>query len=205
MTHTKALLAALLATVSLSGCALMNPTAIHELKPNQAYVVDTDASRRAILVVPRPDGHGVYVCAEPSPDVALQLTDQILTQAALSNPNVSAEVQVQFATTVVELAKRSQTLMFLRESMFRLCEQSINQSLSSDQVMTLYEDAMKTALTLAQAELAQQQASQTKSMADLARALQDPQIRALWQQMFGQAPVIAASLPGAGPDAGTTK
>ena len=177
-----------LATISLSGCAVMNPTRVHVLKPNQPYVVDTDASRRAILVIPRPDGTGVYVCAEPSPDVALQITNQILAQAALQNQNVSAQVQVQFATTVVELAKRSQTLMFLREAMFRLCEQSINQNLNAQQVMSLYDEAMKTALTLAQAELAQNQAAQTKNTADLAKALADPQVRAMWQQTFGQAP-----------------
>ena len=186
--RTKSIAMVLLA-IALTGCAVMNPTRVHVLKPNQPYVIDTDASRRAILVIPRSDGKGVYVCAEPSPDVALQLTSQILAQVALQNPNISAEVQAQFATTVIELAKRSQTLMFLRESMFRLCEQSINQNLNAEQVMALYQEAMKTALTLAQAELAQHQADNTKNMADLAKALADPQVRAVWQKAFGKPPV----------------
>jgi len=53
--------------------------------------------------------------------------------------------------------------------------------LKPEQVMQLYELAVKTALKMAEAELAKQQA-------DLAKRLADPAVRDLWKQVFGEPP-----------------
>jgi hypothetical protein len=171
-------LAALLASsLVLSGCAsFYPPTNTHELTSGKAYWIDTDASRRGIVVLPRADGKGVQVCAEPSPDVALQTITQIMAQVTLNNPQVDAKTQLEFSTAVIDLSKRSQTILFLREVLFRLCEQSVNNNLSSDQVMQLYELAVKTSLVLAQGELA-------KHQADLALRLSDPAVRKMWNEV----------------------
>ncbi|RTL42389.1 MAG: hypothetical protein EKK48_10365 [Candidatus Melainabacteria bacterium] len=178
------LVVALVASTLLSGCASFNPPAnTHELTVGKAYWIDTDATRRGIVVLPRADGKGMQVCSEPSPDVALQTVTQLMAQVSLSNPQVDAKTQLEFSTAVIDLSKRSQTLQFLRETLFRLCEQSLNNNLSSDQVMQLYELAVKTALVMAQSELAKQQGQLVKQQADLSRLLADPAVRKMWSEM----------------------
>jgi len=88
---------------------------------------------------------------------------------------------MEFKTAIVNLSQRTQTLLFLRESLFRICEQSANQSLSSEQVTKLYELAITTALKLAEADL-------VKNQSELVRELSDPKVREVWQQVFGAAP-----------------
>ena len=52
----------------------------------------------------------------------------------------------------------------------------MNQNLSSEQIFVLYQQVMQTSLKLAEAELA-------KNKADLAKALKDPAVRHLWEQL----------------------
>lgn len=169
--------------LALSGCASMRaPVNVHPIENSQNPTwIEVDASRRGVIILPRPDGKGHYVCAEPSPDIAVATITRILAEAKIENPNIDAKTQLEFQTAVIELTKRTQTIVFLREAMYRLCEQSINQNLSPEQVMRLYETTLKTALTLAQADAA-------KNQADLAKYLSDPQVRDLWTEIFGAPP-----------------
>jgi len=176
-------LASTAALLILSGCASFQAsTAVHPLAANQPSFIDMDASRRGVVVLPRPDGRGYYACSEPSPDVAVETVTRILAEIKLSNgSNIDAKTEMEFKTAIVNLSQRTQTLLFLRESLFRICEQSANQNLSSDQVTKLYELAITTALKLAEADLA-------KNQTELARELSDPKVRDLWQQVFGAQP-----------------
>ncbi|MGH9554123.1 MAG: hypothetical protein ACRD3W_32395, partial [Terriglobales bacterium] len=177
--------------LSLTGCAnLTSPARDHALTPGVPYWMDYDASRRGTLVIPRPDGTGVTVCAEPSPDIALNLVTSILADVQLNNPNVDPKVQLEFQQSVVELTQRSETISFLRESLYRMCEQSMNGNLSSADVKELYEIALKTSLALAQADA-------TKQQSKLAETLKDPAVRALWDKFMQDTP--AASQPPAVP------
>lgn len=173
------LIVTLLLSLALTGCAAFQaPVKVHPIESaDRPSFVEVDATRRGVLVVPRPDGHGYYVCSEPSPDVALTYVNKILAEIKANNPNVDAKTQLEFSTAVIDLSKRSQTILFLREVMFRLCEQSINQQLPPEQVSRLYEMAVQTALKMAEAELA-------KNQADLAKRLQDPAVRELWNQLI---------------------
>jgi hypothetical protein len=72
-------------------------------------------------------------------------------------------------------------------SMF-VCEQSINQNLTAEQVTKLYELSITTALKLAEADAA-------KNQADLARELADPKVREIWQQVFGAPPTVTPKAP----------
>lgn len=177
-------------TLTLGGCASMRaPVKLHPIEdPSKPHWVEVDASRRGVLIVPRPDGKGFLTCSEPSPDIALSVVATLIAEVKLTNPNIDAKTQLEFSQAVIDLSKRSQTLLFLRESMLRLCEQSLNQNLSSDQVMTLYQEAMKTALKMAEAEL-------TKQQADLAKQLQNPAVRDLWNQTFGVPAQDTAATP----------
>jgi hypothetical protein len=162
---------------SLQGCAnLTSPARMRAIKKNQAYWFDYDASRRgAILLSRKTDGFNMAMCAEPSPDVALEFANKILVEAQAKG--VDAKVQGEFSSDVVELAKRSQTIMFLREAMFRLCEQSLNNKFTSQEVLKLYEMVINTSLKFAEAELADKQA-------DLARQVKDPETRKFMEELF---------------------
>jgi len=175
---TPLLIAGVLATLALTlaGCAVAPSVRVHPIVASQPSVVDLDASARAIIILPRPDGKGNFVCSEPSPDVAMSAIASMVAQVKLANPNVDASTQAQFQTAVIDLAHRSQVLQFEREALFRLCEQSMNQNLSSDQIFQLYQVAMQTALKMAESEL-------TKNKADLAKTLRDPEVRKLWNQL----------------------
>lgn len=171
----KIALAAIIVT-ALAGCAVNPAVSTHPIALGQPTVLTTDASARGIIVLPRPDGRGVSVCAEPSPDAILSTVAQMVAQVKLQNPQVDAQTQVNFQTAVVEFSKRSTTILFLRESLYRVCEQQINQNLSSDQVMQLYTMAMQTALKLAEADA-------TSSQTKLAEQLKDPKVAALLKQL----------------------
>jgi hypothetical protein len=69
-----------------------------------------------------------------------------------------------------------------------VCEQSINQNLTAEQVTKLYELSITTALKLAEADAA-------KNQADLARELADPKVREIWQQVFGAPPTVTPKAP----------
>lgn len=175
MRLSKLLLGAV-AALSLAGCAVTPSVRVHPIAPGQSTIVDLDASARAIIMVPKPDGKGTFVCSEPSPDVAMTAVASMLAQVKVDNPKVDAQTQAQFQTAVIDLSRRSQFINFQREALFRLCEQGMNQNLTSDQIFQLYQQVMQTSLKLAEAEL-------TKSKTELARSLRDPAVRKLWNQL----------------------
>ncbi len=173
------LILAAVVAISLGGCAVTPSVRVHPLTANQPTIVDLDASARAIIMVPRADGKGMAVCSEPSPDVAMTAVASMLAQVKMDNPNVDVQTKLDFQTAVVDLARRSQTINFQREALFRLCEQGMNQNLSSEQIFVLYQQVMQTSLKLAEAELA-------KNKADLAKTLRDPAVRQLWNQLVDE-------------------
>jgi hypothetical protein len=106
-----AIVAFLGAALALAGCATAPSISVNQLKPGQPYWMTTDASARGITMLPRPDGKGMQVCAEPSPDAMLQTVAQLTAQVQLQNPQVDAQTQVQFSTAVIELTQRTQTVI----------------------------------------------------------------------------------------------
>ena len=170
------LFALVLSALTLGGCSVAPSVAVHPLEVGRPSVVSTDASARGIILLPKPGGQGMYVCAEPSPDVAMAAVAKMIAEVKTQNPAIDVKTQLEFQTAVVQLAQRSQTLQLLREGMYRACEAGINQNLSAEQVMKLHEMAMQAALKLAESELA-------KNKADLAKSLRDPRVRELFQQM----------------------
>jgi len=182
--------ALLLGALLLPGCAALQPsTSVHAVSSNQPTFIDMDASRRGVVIIPRADGKGYQFCAEPSPDVALETVTKILAEAKTNgNANIDARAEAEFRTAVVQLSKTAVSIRFLRESLYRVCEQSVNQNLSADQVERLTTLAISTAMKLAEADV-------TKNQADLAKELADPKVREIWQQVFGAPPTVAPSKP----------
>ena len=166
----------------LAGCAsLTRPARVHVLQPNAPYLADFDASRRSAILLPRPDGKGMMYCAEPSPDVAYNSVLSLVATVQLQNPSVDASTQLSFQQSVVELAQRTETIQFLREALYRLCEQTLNGTMSQAAVEQQYDTALKTALALAQADL-----TKTQAGAAAVSQLADPKVKALFDQLTQQ-------------------
>jgi len=96
-----AIVALLGGALALVGCATAPSVSVHQLQPGQPYWNTTDAAARGVVILPRPDGKGVEVCSEPSPDAMLQTVAQLTAQVQLQNPQVDAQTQVQFSTAVI--------------------------------------------------------------------------------------------------------
>lgn len=159
MNH-KLLLTALV--ITLSGCAnFTQPARVHSVdKEGKIYWFDYDASRRGGLLYkfepdemnqnPRP----IRYCAEPTPDVALSL----ISELKLSRPE-GAEASTSFNTSVVKLAERTQMVQFLREALYRLCEQSLNETIQYGEIKDAYLKVIDAALAMAEADRASAKAA----------------------------------------------
>lgn len=141
---------ALLTLLCLVGCShFVQPAREHELETNKQYWIDYDASRRGTFFFK--DDQGNYkTCAEPSPDVAYKLTEKL--EAMGTYAGVDAKGKADFNRDVVNLAERTQMIMFLREALFRLCELTMNSNLKPENQMTLYQEVLEAALNLAKSE-----------------------------------------------------
>jgi hypothetical protein len=174
MKLTNISLAAMLA-LTLSGCAaLRSPASVSELNSSRTHYVDLDATRRGVIIVPADTP--VKICAEPAPDVAIESMAKIIADIKTADPNIDAKTQAELSTKIVELAGRTQLVLVLRESLYRLCEQGLNGNLSNEQVARLYTQVLDTILKLAQTDLAKEQ----KEIID---KLKDPELRRIFSGM----------------------
>ena len=146
-----------------AGCAsFANPARKHLLEDGKTYWFDYDSSRRGAVLILKHENKNIAICAEPSPDVALDIVDKFKADVGTGKLTVGAEVEIQ--EKVIQLAKRTQAIMFLRESLYRLCELSLNFQLKDDDVKNLYEKVIGAAVDMAKAELAN--AEQRKAEAE---------------------------------------
>ncbi|HEX7406963.1 MAG TPA: hypothetical protein VF515_04840 [Candidatus Binatia bacterium] len=165
----------LVAFCILTGCTnLTSPARKHALSNNAtSYWFDYAADRRGALLISSSTPPNFKLCAEPFPDVALKQTSEILAKIKTQQSAIEGEAQAKFASDVVELAGRTQTVLFLRESLYRLCEQAINGNLSAGDVKDLYKDVLQAALQLAMADSAKQADALAKTLIKV-----DPNTRA---------------------------
>ncbi len=162
MNRVRFLLLSFIFVMSFYGCAsFTSPARQHVLEEGKIYWFDYDASRRGAVLVPKHEKKNIALCAEPSPDVALQIIDKLKADVGVKEVKVGAEVDIQ--QQVVQLAKRTQTVMFLRESLYRLCELSLNFQLPSKEVKKLYGEVINAAADMAKAELENAQQSRIEA------------------------------------------
>lgn len=162
----------ILSVVSAStGCTTLTSPARNESlsEANKVYWFDYAAERRGGFLLPKLPGSksetGFAFCAEPVPDVALAHTSEITGSAKLPE-TVDAELKAKFANEVVQLAGRTQTILFLREAMYRLCEQGINGNLAPGEVKELYNKVIDAAVLFSKASAAQEVKNALDSASD---------------------------------------
>lgn len=151
-------------TMILSGCANFTSPAREHTLDNKMYWFDYDASRRGAVIVPTTAS--IKMCSEPSPDVALTLISKL--EASLEKTGAGkAGGSAEFSASVVKLAERTQMVMFLREALYRLCEQSLNQQFTPSEVLTTYNKVIDTAKAIADTDRDKAKATAAKATKSL--------------------------------------
>jgi len=154
-----------------AGCSFFTPPASEEkLNSNQSYWFHYEAARRGgFLVVTDSNGKSnVKMCAEPAPDVALARTADFIAKGTYQG--ATAEAQAKLSEQLAQLGGRTETVLILRESLFRLCELSINSGLTSTELKALYETVVDAVVALATTDLTNAQATATKAATELKKA-----------------------------------
>ncbi|MEZ0191189.1 hypothetical protein [Ralstonia solanacearum] len=120
-----------LLTCLMSGCAAFFPPAQKQDLPNGGYWLNYDTARRGAVILPKGDNY--KYCAEQSPDVAVSLVNKVQADVKAQGVDIGSG-QFESAAEVVALAGRTKTVLLARESLYRLCELSINNDLDAKTV-----------------------------------------------------------------------
>lgn len=172
-----------------SGCRTFWPPAHEGTELNGVPLrVDYDATRRGVYFVPRPKKDGespsYYLVTEPPPDVALGVIADIT--AKVKTDSMDAEASAKFSEQVIELGKRTQAVMVLREGLFRLQEGYANGVITKDVYMVGFGQILSAAESIALAEIKDPAVASKQADANKARAegfkVQAEGIRAQQQQ-----------------------
>lgn len=119
---------------------------------NEMTVIDYSATRRGAYILKAMDGRSIIV-SEPAPDVAKEITTSLGLSAETISQIASPELKAAYASKVIDLASRSQTLQVLRESMFRLSEMGASSDLTVNQRVALFTKVLDTVKVIAATEL----------------------------------------------------
>jgi hypothetical protein len=156
------------AASAISGCSTFSSPAKQEvMDAGTGHWISYDATRRGTVVVP--SSAQIKTCSEPSPDVALSMVSK-LEGTVKKEEAGEATGKAEFNASVVKLAERTQMVMFLRESLFRLCEQSINHQFTKDEVLTAYSKTIDAAMAIVVADRAKAETEAAKAEAEKAKA-----------------------------------
>jgi len=162
LTRVVAIAALVGAGFAPGGCAnLTSPARSHELGPG-AYWLDYSADRRGSVVLPA--GEHRIVCAEPPPDVAQQQVARLV--ASIERGDIQGGVTGELLSEVVQLAGRTQTVLVLRESLYRLCEQNAAGTLTREDVRAMYADVLRAVESIAAADAAREVRQATKALGE---------------------------------------
>ena len=160
----------LLIGVSVGCSFFILPASEEKLNSNQSYWFHYEAARRGGFLIGT-DSTGksnVKMCAEPAPDVALARTVEVIAKGAYQG--ATAQAQAKLSEQLAQLAGRTETVLILRESLFRLCELSINSQSSPTELQALYKMVVEAAVDLAKTELTKAETERMKTLDSLSPA-----------------------------------
>lgn len=165
----------LLATIILCGCANLFPPASERELGTAGYWLNYDAARRGAVVLKKnTNGENYAYCAEQAPDVAMTLVTKIAGDIKAGNTSIS-NLDAEATATAVQLAGRTQLVLLTRESLYRLCEISMNQSMDKDTLLSMLTkiDDMITAVAKNETAQAQKDTEVAKAKAQAITAATD--------------------------------
>jgi type III secretion system FlhB-like substrate exporter len=139
--------------ITVSACSsFTSPARKHELDSSKSYWMDYDVTRRGTIVAG--SASSWKACAEPAPDAAIGVVAKLEGSVKVADQG-EASGKGELAQSIVNLAEKTQMVLFLRESLFRLCELSINTDIDADKTKELYETVINAALALVEKETAE--------------------------------------------------
>jgi phosphopantothenate synthetase len=161
-------------TFALWGCETFTPPSRElTVKDDQTYVLDTNSNRRASYVHKGAKDGKWYLIAEPPPDTALTSTVNAAVSLALKTPaGVDANGSASLAVTqsIVNLAERTQAVIILRDSLYRLSEAYSNGILEPGEYKAEFDSVIAKVTTLAEAQKATAEAQKATAESDTAKA-----------------------------------
>jgi hypothetical protein len=156
----------------IAGCSTTRKIQVPNDK-SDFTVIDYSASRRGAYLINN-NGNKIIV-SEPVPDIAKDITASLGLSAETIGDLASPELKAEYASKVVDLANRSQTLQVLRESLFRLSEMGASSQLSVDQRVILFSKVLDTVKLISATEFANSNAPKEVKEETLKSFLQDTQ------------------------------
>lgn len=133
------------------GAVFTRPASMTDLD-DHGHWMQYAADRRGALLVRSADGKRFLQCSEPAPDVAMDNVAKLMSSISVPQAGVTAGADADVRSKAVELAGRSQTIMFQREALFRLCEHYVNGALTRDDIRELYPRVIDASVEFARAQ-----------------------------------------------------
>ncbi len=132
------------------GCkSFTSPARYHSLNDGGVYFVDYDITRRGAFIVPK--GKEVRTISEPAPDAGMETVIKFLT--SMDYKGIKGEASAEVVEKLVQFGQRTQTIMFLRETLFRLTEVGNNAGFDKTEYQELYKQVVQAAADLAKTEV----------------------------------------------------
>lgn len=141
----------------------------HSIRPapsvplaGSAAAAAPEAARAAAASAPAK----VAACAEPASDSALKLISRLeasIEKSAAAKTGGSGE----FDASVVRLAERAQMLTFLRDSLYRICEQTANGQMTKEEASARYNKVMDSVHAIVETDRDLAKESAAKALKDL--------------------------------------
>jgi hypothetical protein len=161
------------------GCETFTPPMQHvPLSEAQSTVLSMNSNRRISYVFLRPDTENEgkmrpIVVSEPPPDTALQQTVELVGKLT-AGAKLTGEASFKDTQTIVNLTQRTQAIVILRDSLFRLAEARANGFIKDPEWLKQYEDVLDIAKEIAlfeRRELEQEQAKLETAKTNLSEAV----------------------------------
>ena len=152
---------------AVSGCRTFSWPADSEALQGSTWL-EYDATRRGGFLLDKKDDNGNktgrVLIAENSPDVASSISAELVAKTK------DVEISGKLTESLLELGKRTETVMILRESLYRLAELTNNVNLTAEQSTALYTRVLNAITVLSLAEHATSQAEIARAIADAVRS-----------------------------------
>jgi hypothetical protein len=169
-------LCVVVSSLVLSGCGVFQSSARKHALPadgTKSYWFDYDSNRRGAFLLS--GDRNFKVLSEPAPDTAVQ--NLMKLAGSLNYQGVTGQLSADLSQQIIQLGQRTEMILFLRETMFRLSEAGNNAGWKEGDYKELYKKIVEASVTLALAEKTMADARKTeadarkiKAEADLERA-----------------------------------
>ena len=159
----------LTASLAATGCRTFTSPARHKPLGQSSKVewMDFDASRRGGFLIQT--NTPFQLILEPAPDVAITSVAEFITKASVKD-KFTAEQTTKITESLTSLGERTEAVMVLRESLFRLNLLAANGTVDKNDVTNLFSQILNVASKIADAEVNKQKTKEEQAKTDAKQA-----------------------------------